>query len=49
MGADVHIYAEYRNTANAWEAIPDYEPFGQRSYDVFHFLPTSVFQMNIAG
>ncbi len=35
MGADIHIYAEYRNTANVWEAIPDYEPFGQRSYAVF--------------
>ena len=38
MGADIYIYAEYRNTANAWEAIPDYEPFGQRSYDVFSFF-----------
>ena len=38
MGADIHIYAEYRSTANAWEAIPDYEPFGQRCYDVFSFF-----------
>lgn len=38
MGADIHVYAEYRNTANAWEAIPDYEPFGLRCYDVFSFF-----------
>ena len=38
MGTDIHVYAEYRNTANAWEAIPDYEPFGQRCYDVFSFF-----------
>ena len=46
MGADIHIYAEYRNTANAWEAIPDFEPFGQRCYDVFSFFARVRFSDN---
>ena len=38
MGTDIHSYAEYRNNAGQWEEIPDYEPFGGRSSNIFSFL-----------
>lgn len=38
MGADIHMYAEFRNSAGQWEEIPGYEPFSDRNRHVFSFF-----------
>lgn len=37
MGCDIHIYAE-KKYGDEFVAIPNFEPFGDRSYGVFAFL-----------